>query len=423
MPNRGISPPIKDITHLKLPQHQQLQLDNGIPVYVVNMGTQDIFKIEVIFDAGRPYEHKKMVARATTSLLKEGSQQMVAGEIAEQLDFYGSSLSLPVNLDTSNIVLYGLNKHFDKMLGLFAQLILEPTFPEHELKSYADNSKQRLMVDLAQVDVISYRKITELIYGKDHPYGYNSKTEGYANIFRGDLLRHWKKNYIAQHCKIIISGKISDAMIRQLNNQLGAIAVSETATGHFPTIENVQPDKLKIVQNDAVQTSIRIGRRMFNKQHPDFKGMLMLNTVLGGYFGSRLMTNIREDKGYTYNIYSTMDTMLRDGYFYIGTEVGTGFTDAALKEIYLELEKLQNDLIGKEELQMVKNYMLGNLLTMLDGTFNVSDVVKTIVTENLGFDDFENLVNTIHQTNPEQLRQLAQKYLSDKDLWEVVVGA
>ena len=422
MPNRGASPPIKDITQLKLPMPQEISLSNGIPVFVVNMGTQEIFKIEVIFDAGRPFEHKKMVARATTSLLKEGTRSKSAAEIAELLDFYGSSLSLPVNLDTSNMILYGLNKHFDKMLSLMTELLTEPIFPQEELNSYLENSKQRLLVDLAQVDVISYRAITEYIYGKEHPYGYNSQPELYQHIKREDLISHWERNFVANNCKVIISGKINDDMLHQLDQFLGKLPIKDQPKENFPPIIKQTPRKVHIKQEGAVQTSIRIGRQLFSKHHPDFRGLLFLNTVLGGYFGSRLMTNIREDKGYTYNIYSTIDALHRDGYFYIGTEVGTKFAEPALKEIYNELDLLCNEKIGVDELQMVKNYMLGNLLTMLDGTFNVSDVVKTIVTEQLGFDSFEVLVESIHQTTPDQLQKLAQQYLRKEDMWEVVVG-
>jgi len=423
MLNRGVSPPIKNITQLLLKIPQEIALSNGIPVFVVNMGTQDVFKIEVIFNAGRPFEQKKMVARATANLLNEGTRTKSAAEIAEQLDFYGSSLSLPVNLDTSNVILFGLNKHFDKMIHLLIDLLTAPIFPQEELNSYLENSKQRLLVDLAQTDVVSYRAITEFIYGKEHPYGYNSLPELYAKITRQDLIQHWENNFIANNCKVIISGKISDAMLQKLDTYLGKLPIKELPKENFPAIIKQTPQKVKIKQEGAVQTSIRIGRQLFNKHHPDFRGLLFLNTVLGGYFGSRLMANIREDKGYTYNIYSTLDALHRDGYFYIGTEVGTEFAELALKEIYKEMNLLCEEKISVNELQMVKNYMLGNLLTMLDGTFNVSDVVKTIVTEQLGFDSFVTLVDSIHQTTPEQLQKLAQKYFRKEDMWEVVVGA
>ena len=148
----------------------------------------------------------------------------------------------------------------------------------------------------------------------------------------------------------------------------------------------------------------------------------MLNTVLGGYFGSRLMANIREEKGFTYNIYSTLDAMRYDGYFYIGTEVGREFTEAAIQEIYRELDLLREELIDKEEMAMVRNYLLGNLLTMLDGPFNVSEVVRTLIMDELPLSDFADLAEIIRTISPEKLRELARQYLDPADMWEVVVG-
>ena len=187
-------------------------------------------------------------------------------------------------------------------------------------------------------------------------------------------------------------------------------------TQYLPT-----PQKIKIPHIDSVQTAIKVGCKLFNRNHPDFNGLYILNTILGGYFGSRLMANIREDKGYTYNIFSSVDAMFHDGYFYVGTEVGNEFTEKTLAEIYREMNLLKENLIEEEELNMVKNYLLGNMLTMLDGPFNVSEVVKTYVVENLPVTDFNKLTQTIKNITAEELRELAKKYFKPENMWEVIV--
>ncbi len=191
---------------------------------------------------------------------------------------------------------------------------------------------------------------------------------------------------------------------------------------HFESSENYPPKKIKIPLPNSVQTAIRIGSRLFNKRHQDYNTMYLLNTILGGYFGSRLMNNIREDKGYTYNIYSSIDTMQRDGCFYIGTEVGNEFVESTKEEIYKELNILQNELVGEQELKMVRNYLLGNLLTMLDGPFNTGEILKTMVLDELSRQDFDNLVNTIKYISAEEIQMVAKKYFNRENLWEVVVG-
>jgi len=424
MLNRTQSPEIQQVSNLKLPMPQTFTMGNGIPVYVTNMGTQDVVKIEVVFRAGRPYEGKKLAARATAALLKEGTKNYSSAQIAEEVDFYGSTLSIPVNLDTSNVILFSLTKHLDKSLPLLCEVLSSPIFPENELAAYVDRSKRRLQVDLTRNDVVAYRKITEFIFGENNPYGYNSNKDIYESISQDDLLAHFNRNYVAENCTVFVSGRITDKHLQLITQQLGKV-IRRGKKSKVTLPENeVLPQKIFIpMTEDSVQTAIRVGRRLFNRTHPDFKGMYVLNTVLGGYFGSRLMANIREEKGYTYNVFSTMDSMLFDGCFYVGTEVGNEFVEATKKEIYLEFEKLQNERIAEEELTMVRNYLLGNLLTSLDGPFAVSDVVKTLVMDGLQLADFQNLVDFIKNISADELQRLAQKYLKKEDMWEVIVGS
>ncbi len=425
MPDRSTPPTIHPIQNLTLALPQKFVLDCGIPVYVINMGTQDVVKIDFVCKSGRPYEQKQMVSRAALRMIKEGTARHSSAEIAEQLDFYGSTLSFPINLDTTNISLFSLTKYFDKMASLLAELILEPTFPEKELEAYKANSRQRLQVDLAQPDTIAYRTITEKLFGSDHPYGYNSSPEGYESLKRKDLIDYWNRQIVANRCSIVLSGKVGEEQVAMLNKSFQKMPTHEAPPAFFPKESKVEaPQKSHISLEGAIQTAIRIGKRLhINRKHKDFKALLVLNTVLGGYFGSRLMTNIREHKGYTYNIYSTIDAMHEDSYFCIATEVSTDKVEPTKTEIYAEVQKLLDHLIKPAELEMVRSYMLGNLLTLLDGPFNVASVIKTAVSEGLGHGDFEELAKEIKTISPERLQELAQQYLAPDDLWEVTVGA
>ncbi|MEM1319304.1 MAG: pitrilysin family protein [Bacteroidota bacterium] len=421
MLDRKVAPPIQQISDIYLPRPKKHLLDNGIPVYEVKLGTQEVLKLEVVFRAGRPYERKHMVGRATARLLREGTTEHSAAEIAEILDFYGGSLNTPINLDTSNFILYSLSKHFDKLLPLFSSILTRPAFPEEELKAFIERHQQRLQVDLSKNDVVAYRTITELIFGSDHPYGYNSSLESYAALTREDLMAHFQQHYNRNNCYLFISGKTEDRHIELLNEHFSNIPTGLVSQGYFPTI-HTQPQQLRLQQDESLQTAIRIGRRLFNRHHPDYKAMYVLNTIYGGYFGSRLMANIREDKGYTYNIYSSAETLFQDGYFCIGTEVSNDMVEPTRKEIYAEMERMKTELVKEEELQMVRNYLLGNLLTSLDGAFNVSEIVRVGITEGLSFDNFEQLAHTIRHISAEELRALAQRFFSREEMWEVIVG-
>ncbi|MEM1123554.1 MAG: pitrilysin family protein, partial [Bacteroidota bacterium] len=323
MINRKIAPPVKRIQKLHLPKAKKIRLSNGIRVHLINMGTQEVCKLQLVFNAGRPYEKKKLIAKSTARLLKEGTSNYTSADIAEQIDFYGATLTTPTNLDHANLVFYSLTKHFERLMPLVAELLLAPNFPQVELDTYLENSKRRLKVDLTKNDIVAYRKVTEYIFGKSHPYGYNSTTRTFNNIKRADLIQHFKKHYHARNCQIFISGKITDKIIGLLDQYLGQLPVGRKSRLPKFKLTTELPEKKHIDLPNSMQTAIRIGKRIIGRQHPDFAGFTVLNTILGGYFGSRLMMNIREDKGYTYNIYSTQDTMLHDACFYVSAEVGT----------------------------------------------------------------------------------------------------
>lgn len=418
---RTPAPAINKTENLNLRHPQLYHLSNGIPVYDINMGTLPVVKIEIVFFAGRPFENKPLASRTTASLLKEGSQKYDSSEIANLFDYYGGSLSIPVSMDTSNVLVYSMTKHLDKLLPIVADILTNPTFPQKELDLYISRSKRRLQLDLSKNDVIAYRTITEKIFGEDHPYGYNSQPDTYARIKREDLLEHFENNFTAGNCMIFVSGDTGEVLRLKLEQYLGSIPRGPKRIVKLST-SKPEAQKIKINRPGTIQSAIRIGKLLFNKNHPDYNGMYVLNTILGGYFGSRLMENIREQKGYTYNIYSMHDAFLQDGYFYVGTDVGKEFVEDTVKEIYFEMKRLQTDLVDTEELEMVRNYLLGNLLTNLDGPFNVAEVVKTFLQEGMSLENFDKLVETINTINAEEIKRLAQTYLSPSEMVEVIVG-
>ncbi|WP_425422559.1 M16 family metallopeptidase [Phaeodactylibacter xiamenensis] len=405
-----------------MPKPEIFHLDNGIPVYVTNMGTQDVIRMELVFFAGRTYEDKQLVARATSSLLREGTRHYTAAQIAEATDFYGATLSLPFNLDTSSIVLYSLNKHFADTLPILQDMLREPLFAAEDLEAYIRRNQRRLAVDLAKNDTLAYRLITEQIFGSSHPYGYNSTSEAYLALSPADLKKHHQRLYNASNCLLFISGRVTDEVKQLLNKALSdALSPGEKPAPRVP-VPDGQPQSTFERRPDTLQSAVRLGRRGLNRHHGDFYGLYVLNTLLGGYFGSRLMANIREEKGYTYNIYSMLETMRYDGSLLIGTEVSPEYVEPTLREIEREMKILQETLVDEEELKMVRNFLLGNFLTMLDGPFNVSEVIRTLVLDGLPLSTFDELVSTVQNIDAPALQGLAQKYLNKADLWQVIVG-
>ncbi len=420
--NRKSPPAIFEVQNLFLPRPEVIHLDNGIPVYVLDFPGQEIVKIEAVFRAGRPEEAKRLASRATAKLLREGTLTRTAADIAEHFDYYGGSLGVPTNLDTTNVLLFSLKKYVHELIPVFAEVLQQPIFPESELETFRRTSLQELLVDLEKVEVQAYRKITELIFGENHPYGYNSVAEDYAALTRDDVVRHFEQWYTPSNCTLFASGRIDAGVLELLNQYFGQNPVKGQVPVFQPPQTDVKPRKVHISQPGSLQSAIRVGRRLFGREHPDFNGIFVLNTILGGYFGSRLMMNIREKKGYTYNIYSTADAMLHDGCLYIATEVNKDKSAATLRAIMAEMKKMREHPVSDDEIAMVRNYLLGMLLNGLDGPMNISDVVRSLVVEGLPWESYEALVHTIRHITPDELQQLAQRYLQPEDFWTVTVG-
>ena len=429
MLNRKTAATICEVRHLQLPRPELRHLDNGIPVYILDYPEQEIVKLEAVFRAGRPEEEKRLAARATARLLRDGTHSKSGAEIAEHLDFYGASITTPTNLDTTSFVLFSLKKYAHEVIPTFAEMIQSPSFPEDELENFRRTNIQDLLVELEKGETVAYRKVTELIFGEHHPYGYNSMPEDYTAIQRDDLLHFYNKWYTPSNCLLFASGRIDADVFNQINQHFGQNKKIGTASrDRVSVVEDSiaaakpQTAAVRVPLTGSLQTAIKIGRKIFSRSHPDFNGMVVLNTLLGGYFGSRLMTNIREKKGFTYNIYSSVDAYQLDGCLYIATEVSPEKSAAAVRAIFREFKKLREAPVPEEELSMVRNYILGMLLNGLDGPINSSDMVRNQIVEYQTSENFEALIQTVRTISAEALQALAQQYLQQKDYWVVMAG-
>jgi predicted Zn-dependent peptidase len=400
---------------------EQHLLANQVPLFVINAGSQALCKIEMVFNAGNYYETNALVANATNALMREGTSNKTAGEIAEILDYYGAFLETAVYKDKASVILYSLNKHLHKTLPVMLDLIQHAIFPEKELTLYKTNQKQKFLVNQQKVDFVARNHFNAMLF-KDTPYDQFIEADNYDNLSQAQLQAFFKDRYSGNGMYVVIAGNISSDVLNQVKEATLALNL-KTELAAKPYQNNfLGRQELLIEKKDAMQSAIRIGRRLFNKNHPDYFGMQILNTILGGYFGSRLMSNIREDKGYTYGIGSGVASLLHDGFFYISTEVGVDVTAATLTEIYKEIEILQQNKVAEDELNLVKNYLLGTFLRSVDGPFAMSDKFTSIKDYGLTNEFYKAYVNYIKQAKAEDLTLLAQKYLNKKDLSELVVG-
>jgi len=419
---RVTGPRIHDIGRLQPPTWQTVVLPNGTKLAEVNMGTQDLVSLEIIHFASRGQEDVLGASRATARLLREGTQHLCSQDIAEQIDFYGASMATGANLDFSFIKLFTLRKYFDELLPIIKQVRYEPTFPQAELDRYVKNNIQKLAMDESKVELRSYKAVTEAVFGESHPYGYNTTAEMYHALTRQDLVQHHRNYYGSDNCLIMLSGRIDESVRASVIEAFGSHKQPTTTKPYQPAQPIPTPATIRLSADDKSQTGIKIGLKLWNRSHSDFSSFFVLNTVLGGYFGSRLMSSIREEKGYTYSIYSGLDMLRHDGYFFVSTEVANEYVDDTLAAIYHEIELLKEELVPKDELTMVKNYLRGNFLNMVDGPFKVAGLVKMMEINDLPATFFTDLSDYVKEVTAEDIRAVARKYLHRDAMAEVIVG-
>jgi zinc protease len=421
--NRKIQPQTQFIESFTFPQPEMIRLDNGIPVYLLESGTQDITKIEFLFGAGSWYEEKALVSKFTNKMLKEGTKSFSAVQIHETTDYYGAHLEASSDKDMGYVALYSLNKHLDKLLPVFKEVILEPVFPERELLTRVQNKKQEFLVNCEKVKYIARWKFNELIFGNNHPYGKFHDTNDFDQLTSQNLAEFHKKHYEIQNCKIIIAGKIPANLPKIINKYFGFLTGKNKAINNKVfTAENGLNKLVHIKKDNAVQSAIRIGKLMINKTHPDYLKLKVVNTILGGYFGSRLMTTIREEKGYTYGIGSGISSFHHAGQFFISSEVGSDVTTDAIADIYNEIDILQQNKVPTKELDLVRNYMLGSLLRSQDGPFALSESLKNLIEYEMDISYFKNFIEVIMNISADEIMTLAQQYFQRETLFELKVG-
>lgn len=422
MPNRRTPPTIflPQASHLPKPTYWTLR--NGLQVVGIPGAKTPILRIELIFDAGRPFEQQRLVARAANQLIAEGTQSMSASELENFFEFYGTSLRTPSLFDTGNLIVFTILPHLEKLLPVLAEVIAAPAFTEADFLLFVKRARQSLREDLSDPDTIAYRYFTEFVFGKDHPYGYNATLEDYNQLALEDVKNHHQRTYGAANAKLLVAGQINRQVEELLDRYLGQIPTGQAQAPEQWAPQLQAPTTYQLYRPKAQQTLIRQGRQLFQRDHPDYAGMSVLNTILGGFFGSRLMRNIREDKGYTYGIDSSIDFMRHGGYLTIAADVANENLAKVRKEIRLEIEKLQQDLVPTAELELVRAYLLGNLLMEVDGPMNIAERYQTVLIENSQTNHFDQLIDEVSSISAESIRQLAQTYLGTNGDWEVIVG-
>src|SRR5690554_92851 len=424
MLNRTHAPAFHPIEGIPFLHPQEFELKNGLKVFLFDSGEQEIVRVQWVFENSNFDPLKPLLNSSLAGMLLEGTTKFSSAQIAEKADFFGAFLHPEYSFDHTSLTLFSLNKHVEKLIPLVFDILTDSIFPEKELKTYVRNNKQRMRISLERNDYVARKKFNHVLFG-DSRYGYDHQESDFNTIKRTDLIKAFNENFIPKNCVMFISGKIDPALLKNLSTTFGEKWENGTEKQEFEIhIPESIPSELVLVEKPkSLQSAIRLGNRSISRSHPDFPGLQVLNTILGGYFGSRLMMNIREEKGYTYGIGSGVASMEYASFFTIASEVGTDVCAATLTEIEKEIHRLNTELVDGGELTLVRNYILGSLMGSLENVFSHTDKFKQTYFSGLTLDYYLYYTEVVNTISSKELRDLANRYLDFDKMVKVVVGS
>jgi zinc protease len=425
MIDRTVSPKISKLEEPKIITPKSYKLDNGVKTHIIDGASQEVTNIKFVFPASTYLEPKRLVATFSASMLLEGTKFHSSKEIMELFNFYGIHVSVN-NMDDYTIVeIQTINKFLDKAVEIIAEILRESIFPEHELETIRKQKIEGYLVNLEHIDYVAGQKFSERMFGATHPYGYIQTIDDYNDVTRDDLTKFYNQYYNIRNGYIVVSGNVDEKIVSKLNKYLGL--AKKGNLGDYPKkeIETTKEKRVFIEKKDSLQAALEMGLFTINQKHPDYHKLFLLNTILGGpgFFNGRLMQSIREKKGYTYGIRSVFTHLKNGSYLNISSELKTGTTELAIKDIYFQIGKLKSKLIPESELAIAKNYVLSLLLRRFNGPFNQGSVFISALQSGIEYKNwYHDFFETINDATSEDLREMANKYLDTEKMIEVIVG-
>lgn len=420
MPDRTIAPAIQAIERTEIKEAKFYNLENGLPLYYLAAGQQPVLRLEIIFHAGKWYENFPGISYFTGKMLTEGTENRSAAEVSSFFDDIGIFLEVTPGFDRVTLTLHLLRKYLAQTLPVIAEMIYQPAFRADELQNIKQIKKQRLLVDLQKTSFVAAQKFTEVVFGKQHPYGKSLDSNSIDNTSVESAKKFYHQLFDGNY-ELVLSGKVNEEDLNQVSFYLGQAPKSKGNSVSI-SMPSYRPQEITVDKDDSLQSSIRIGMPLLNRDHPDFIELLVVNEILGGYFGSRLMRNIREDKGFTYGIHSGISCLSHSSLWAVSSDVKKEFREQTIEEVVKEIQILRNKLVPQEELDTVKNYMLGAFISQIDTPFALADKFKTIHYSNLDYQYYHRYFQKIKDISRKRVKELAQKYLVLENMSRIVVG-
>ena len=421
--DRSLAPPysIPEKIHLNPPELRFLA--NGIPLYYIPFPNIDAVKIEVIFPLknteSNPY--KPLLPFFTLHMILEGTKMLSSEKLDDFFDFNASEVDIISGYERQGLSLLSTKQHLLEVLPVFGSLFTDATFPEKELKKRKSQKKLSISIKKEQTSARANQLIRGSLFEKGHPFGHQIIEQDVDDINHSDLQNYYNNSFLIAP-QIFLTGQLSDKEMKAIEATFSDLPISDEKPV-FQETGQIQPGRQTENKSEALQSSIRIAKWMVPKSHPDYPALSVLNTLLGGYFGSRLIKNIREEKGYTYGINSFLGELNGNEYWMTVADVKGGYGDAVIQEVYKEIERLKIEPVPASELEIIKNYLAGSLLSNFSNPFDQMSHFQQVHFQGMNFDYFTRHLEYIKHFDGADIMTMANKYFDQEDMLEVVVGA
>ena len=423
IPDYSRQPDIHSFSSMRLNVDEPLVLPNGVRIFVIDGGAHDINRIEVAFGGGTFDESKPMTATLMASMTMHGNTTYSSQDVAEKLDFCGSWFGSRCLDHHTTITLHSLNRCFADILPMFADIVMHPAFPE---KEFALTKAKMSSAYRTARDKVKYRanlEASRLFFGTSHPLARDITDAHFDDISTDDLRAFHHRYYQPQNCTIVLSGRITDEILNLVTDTLAALPAGYgVPEPHAFAINRSDTRFSSLHHPGAVQSGISMFLPAPPRSHSDYIKLRVLIMALGGYFGSRLMSNVREDKGYTYGITASLLGRASCANIAIATECDNAYVSPLIDEVRREIDRLSHEPIPDDELSMVKQFIMSDLAKTLETPFSIASYVDSTLFFGVSPDYFNRQVAEIGSVTPQELMAMAQKYLHADDATIVVVG-
>lgn len=396
-------------------------LKKKIPFYLLNMSSQALINIDLIFESGSWNESKVGEAFFCSKMLLEGTTKKKSYEISEMIDFFGGTIAISSGVDHVQITTSCLNKFLSPMLEILVEILSDSNFPEERLSHIKNLKKKSIQAENLDIMSVAKKQLREMIFSAKHPYGKSILEKNIEDLRLEDTKNYFQKK-LFKNPKIFISGSYSDSEIEQISNLLNYINFESEENSPVYSFERTKKDLQKSIRKESTQSAICLGREVPLRSELDGIKIRIANIVLGGYFGSRLMKNIREKNGYTYGIHSRVINFKNNAMLMISSEIKKGFEEKTFEQIYLEIEKLQKEPLPDSELKNVKKYIMGTMKLNMDNPFSVMEKLKDLKINNICDDFYEKFQDDVFSVTQSDIMEVVNKYFSKENISSVVVN-